>query len=65
MTGWNLPPGVTDADIERAASCPAECEDCSVVWDDKQEAIVMSRCPYDGDNLACAADRAADEDVDR
>lgn len=58
MSGWNLPPGVSDADIERVARCcGCDCETC--------------RCPEDDEGLTtcdcceCEDDGAGDWEYDR
>jgi DNA-directed RNA polymerase subunit RPC12/RpoP len=55
MTGWNLPPGCTDADIDRAlggddprcSECGAEtqAEDLEMVWYRGRALYVCHNCP--------------------
>lgn len=39
MTGWNLPPGCTQADIDRAFGCDEECphEEFEISWEGRAE----------------------------
>ena len=44
MTGWNLPPGCTQADIDRAyGHSDPECEACGKQTDDLEREIVHGR----------------------
>lgn len=61
MSGWNLPPGVTDADIDRAMGGEAPCAFCGVDLGDHESAeAVTSRGVTRWACDTCAA-RAEDE----
>jgi hypothetical protein len=51
MTGWNLPPGCTPRDIDRAMGAYSRCEECGreMEVDEDNEEQICARCAYPRD----------------
>jgi hypothetical protein len=65
MTGWNLPPGCTPLDVDRAMGCLTRCASCGkeIYANEDLEGVeeyICSSC--DGDD---AYDRMRDEKMER
>lgn len=57
MTGWNLPPGVTDRMIDEAAQGgvePVQCDNCCAMFDPEEEGCFIGWHSSYGDCCQCA-----------
>ena len=66
MTGWNLPPGCTDADIDRAMGGDDPCcAGCGKQTDDLEREIVHGKPRLLCDHCSAAWERACDDKLER